>query len=151
MNMRTKITKREMKEHGEDKGKKKTFIFTIPERYLASDILIMAGNVPIAIKPHWSDQLSIKTSWCNNCGECCMLREDDEEWELGSKFINFRGKVVRVCEYASKITRGDGSDGILCSAGPLTPWACIIRTRALLDLKFPSCSLDYDRKYEIVE
>lgn len=146
-----KITKKEIKEHGLKKDKKRTFTFTIPERYLTSDIIVMAGDVPFAIKPHWSDELSVKIGWCNNCGECCMLdSETADEWELGSKMMEFNGELVCFCLYVYKTKRPDGSDRILCNAGPIKPLLCIIHTQALRSLRFPSCSLDYDIKYEFI-
>lgn len=151
------ITKREMKEKTQDKNKKRTFTFTIPERHLQNKIIIMASGVPFAIKPDWADEIFYKTRWCNYCGKCCILnmRNDKEayEWELGCKEMEIEGHTWLVCTYLFEEVDNEGRIKRLCGAGPMTPQGCIVHNGVLLKnlpLPHPDCVIEYDKEYEIV-
>ena len=148
------ITKREMKEKILDKNKKRTFTFTIPERHLENKILILAAGTPIAIKPGWSDELFIKTQWCNFCGKCCIMDQSRElDWDLGHKEMEIDGHTELVCSKLFEEKDAEGNIKRLCGAGPMTPQGCIIHNGVLLKnrgLPHPDCTLRYDKEYEIV-
>lgn len=145
-----KLTKKYLTDASKRENKKHTFTFTIPDHLIDTEVVVYAAGFPIAIKPAWSDEISHKTGWCNNCGLCCL---QDWEWELGTKWIAFNGEPdVEVCQYAYKIIRPDGSDGLECRAGALLPRGCMFRQIILIENKFkPACSLEYDIEYELEE
>ena len=153
-----RITKRGMRAKSQDRNKKRTFTFTIPERHLPNKIIIMAAGTPIAIKPDWSDELFVKTQWCNYCGKCCILnmRNDVEarEWELGCKEMEIDGHTGLVCSQLYEETDTEGNLKRLCGAGPMTPQGCIVHNGVLLKnlpLPHPDCVLRYDKEYEIID
>ena len=153
-----KITKKAMKEHTLKRDKRRTFTFTIPERHLENKILILAAGTPIAIKPDWSDELFVKTEWCNFCGKCCILnmRSDEEafEWELGCKEMVIDGRTWLVCSYLFEEFDAEGNLKRLCGAGPMTPQGCIVHNGVLiksLPLPHPDCVIRYNEEYEIVD
>jgi hypothetical protein len=150
-----RITKREMKAKSQDKDKKKTFTFTIPERHLANKILILAAGTPIAIKPDWSDELFVKTQWCNFCGKCCIMSPNHElDWDLGYKEMEIEGHTEWVCSKLFEEKDAEGNIKRLCGAGPMTPQGCIVHNGVLLrnlPLPHPDCVLRYDKEYEIVD